>query len=214
MQSKMGKLLSADYVVSGVITELSTDKTKSNQTRAVFRGSMKITKAATGEHVGTTSVFNMAYIGGDLITVYKNEPEVGGNPSTLCMLKSTDFWAKHVEATLGPSKVCGLKLSRGRGKKAGSWSFTLTNSGGNVEPGQVLDVFIQEFELCDGVQVPLLSQDLLSVKVTRSEGKFAFAKMHLLDDEEVEDFLETLSDLSKIVSDDKQSESVIAKRRL
>jgi hypothetical protein len=205
----------ADYIVSGVITELSTDFWQSPG-GVVFRGSMKITKVATGERIGRDSVFEMSYIGKELMAVYLTNRAVGANKLTLCVLESTAFWAKRVEVMLGAvTKVCALTTSSGRrGQDKNVWMFTLANDSGSIERDQVFDVFIQDLDSHGGTQVTVLSEILLSVKVVGSEGNFASAKMHSIRGESIEDFLETLKNLDNIISDNRPGSSVIAKRRL
>ena len=227
MQAKMGRLLSADYVVSGVITELATDKTKSNQTRAAIRGSMKITDAATGARVGIDSVFDMSYIGKELMTMYQNNRSLAGNPSTLCMLEATAYWGKHIEETLGPIEVFAIEKTKGKRGKAASWQFTLDNTSGKIAPGQIYDVFFASHETSrkGDKYLKVDAEGELSIEITSAQGRQASAKLHLLPGEKLSDewLVEVLARLSATTdgnngelanAEHHATKFVVAKRRM
>jgi curli biogenesis system outer membrane secretion channel CsgG len=218
MQAKMGRLLSADYVVSGVITELATNKTKSNQTRAIFRGSMKVTDAATGARVGIDSVFNMAYIGLELKKFYRDNDALGGNPSTLCKLESTAFWGKHIKETLGPVEVFDVEKTGGKRGKPASWQFTLDNTSGCIKAGQIYDVFFASHKTSrkGDEYLKVDAEGELSIKVASVDGRQASAVLYLLPGEKMSDkwIVPALTKLSATASEKNATKFLVAKRRM
>ena len=215
MQAKMNRLLSADWVVSSTITEFIALPTKAgvSKSSASFRGSMKIVNAATGEQVGSGLTFRMSKSGIELHEALTADKSLDSNSSLLCMAESTDYFSAQVKSLLGPAKVCSVSKKRGRGAREGSWMFSLDNSAGIIEPNQIYDVFIQEIVKRGDCFVPEMSEDLLSIKIDRADGNFAYGKIQLIGDEALEDFIDTLVEFGGIIEAADPTTSLIAKRR-
>ncbi len=194
-QAKLGQLLGADYVIQGTVSEFHIDSPSSGpqagsqgqskgprQTRGRVKAAIRITSVASGQQVALR-VVDREMVGRDWVDGGARDP--GMYPSIL-LGRAVGEWREWIEANFGPVQLlCAPEKIRARGKA--KWRFVLDNPSGLLAPGQVFDLWTQDYCSGGGGSFWNDQDEVCSIRVVRAEGRQAQAEIHLLEGESMED---------------------------